>query len=232
MKYPTNILPLCGFLFATTLGSAQASIINGSFEDNFNNWTATGDAYLVTDTGSGRSRHDYLTYQGWEGADVWFSGSPKDGGTYAVFGSKGNESDGSLTSALWTADKQFITFWQTGNDTTYNRISGDIFGPIPESERAFAAIYDINGVELGRVVATSYNDNTWHEYTLDLNSLGLHAGDQFRFYYQDGYSWSVIDNVSASGPALQSAVPEPSTLFLLGIGACSIISRCRSRRDV
>jgi hypothetical protein len=193
--------------FVILSGQASATLINASFEDGFNDWLATGDPYIVTDTGSGRTRDSYVNYLGWDGADVWFSNSPEDGDKYAVFGSNGNESVGAITSTLWTAENQYLSFWHAGNNT-----SG-----LAESERAFAAIFDINGNELTRAVATSYNDSTWREFTLDLSAAGLNAGDKFQFYYQDGATWSVIDNISASGDALAQAVPEPSTYALLAL---------------
>lgn len=193
----------------------SAGLLNAGFENGFNDWTATGDPYMVTDNGSGRTRDSYLNYAGWAGADVWFSGLPKEGSKYAVFGSQGNESVGTLTSSLWTAENQYLSFWHAGNNS-----SG-----IAESSRAYAAILDASGNELSRVYATSYNDSQWREFNIDLEAAGLSAGDQFRFHYVDGYSWSIIDNISESGPLLASAeIPEPPSvalmaLALMGIGA-------------
>ena len=214
MKIRTVMAVLgCAFSLAA-LSPAQATVINGSFESNFSNWTVTGDGYLVTDSGAGRSRHDYQTYQGWEGADVWFSAAPEQGSTYAVFGSQGNESVGSLTSSLWTATNQYLSFWQAGNNTSS-----------VGNQRAYAQILSSTGSVLSQQYLTSYNDSVWRQFTFDLAALGLHAGDQFSFRYVDGYSWSVIDNVSDSGPAL---VPEPTSLALVGVGALMLARRRRS----
>ena len=192
---------------------AQATPVNGSFESNFSNWTVTGDGYLVTQNGNARSRHDYQTYQGWEGADVWFSSPAQQGNTFAVFGSKGNESVGGLTSSLWTASNQILSFWQAGNDSRGQA----------DSIKAYAEILNASGAVLGTQAVTSRNDSVWREFSFDLAALGLHAGDQYRFRYTDGYSWSVIDNVAESGAALAGGaaannVPEPGTLALAGLG--------------
>ncbi|MEO1525669.1 MAG: PEP-CTERM sorting domain-containing protein [Planctomycetota bacterium] len=219
-------MPRLPFLAATFvfLGglNAQASLVNPGFENGFNDWTVSGHPYIVTQTGGTgtRVRSDYQQYFGWEGADVWFGGAPADGIRFAAIGSLGNESVGTLTSSLWTAEQQFISFSHAGNDTR----------GVPTSGRAFARILDENGVELTRVVATSQNDSVWRTFTLDLAAAGLQFGDQFRFSYTDGASWSVIDNVSESGPALQSAaVPEPTSLATFGLVGVAFLRRRRSR---
>ncbi len=204
-------------------GTAQATVTNGSFENNYDGWTATGDIYLVTDNGTSRTRHDYLAYQGWEGADVWFGAGPADGGNYLVVGSNGNESDGSVTSALWTATKQFLSFSQAGNDTTQD-----------PGTQAFAQILSSTGDVLGTIATPSYNDSLWRSYTFDLAALGLSYGDTFQFYYQDGASWSVLDAIGETGPDLVAStetneVPEPGTLALAGLGVLMLGLRRRAK---
>jgi PEP-CTERM motif len=224
MKVRNIVSSLACMVAVGAAGIAQAAPVNGSFESNFSGWTVTGDGYLVTQTGNTRTRHDYQTYQGWEGSDVWFGAPAKEGSNFAVFGSKGNESDGSLTSALWTASNQFLSFWQAGNNS-----SGQA-----ASSKAFAQILDDTGAVLATQAVTSYNDSVWRQWSFDLAALGLQAGDQFRFRYQDNWSWSVIDHVADSGPALPGGapannVPEPGSLALAGLGALMLGLRRRAR---
>lgn len=209
MNLRTLVLALASvFSFAAAM-PAGATMVNAGFEDNFAGWTVTGDGYLVTDTAGGRNRHDYQTYQGWAGADVWFSGVAKEGSTYAVFGSHGNESVGGITSGLWTATNQTLSFWTAGNDTSW----------ISPSQRAYFEILSASGAVLVHQDVVSGNDSVWRQHSVDLGALGLMAGDQYRFHYEDGYSWSVIDAIATSGPALAAApVPEPGTLALAGLG--------------
>ncbi|MEL6110466.1 MAG: PEP-CTERM sorting domain-containing protein [Planctomycetota bacterium] len=214
------------FVVALVLGtggsSAQASLINSGFENGFNDWLVGGHPYIVTQTGGTgtRVRSDYAQYFGWPGADVWFGGSPAEGNRFAVIGSNGNESDGTLTSSLWTAEQQFLSFSHAGNDTR----------GVPVSARSFARILDVNGTELTRVVATSQNDSIWRTFTFDLAAAGLEFGDQFRFSYTDGASWSVIDNIVESGPALASTatVPEPTSLATFGLVGIALLRRRRT----
>lgn len=215
------LISLLGCALSLALATpVQATVINGGFENNFSGWTVTGDGYLVTQTGSNRVRHDYQTYQGWEGADVWFGSAAKDGSTFAVFGSHGNESSGGLTSALWTATNQIISFWTAGN---YTANQGN--------NRAYAEILSSTGDVLAKQYLNSYNDSVWRQFSFDLAALGLSNGDQFRFHFEDGYSWSVIDNIAESGPALPGGgnVPEPASLALAGVGVLMLARRGRRR---
>ncbi len=130
---------------ALTSVSAHAEFTNGGFEDDFNQWTVGGDGYLVTDNGSGRLRHNYQTYQGWEGADVWLGAFPPEGDTYAVFGSFGNESAGSLLSGAWSATHRYVSFQHAGNNS-----SGQ-----PTNNQSVAEIQDLSGNTLASINAIS-----------------------------------------------------------------------------
>lgn len=204
---------------ATVSAQAQAAFVNGGFENGFDQWVATGHAYTVTMNGTIRDRQNYLDYMGWDGADVWFGNNQAgDGVTYAVFGSNGNESDGSVTSAAWTATNQFVSFKHAGNNTSF----------LPDYSKAFAAILDLDGNELLRVYATSYNDSVWRSFDLDLSLAGLSYGDQFMFYYEDGASWSVLDAVAQTGAQLTGApapVEAPLGFAALGLGLIGLASR-------
>lgn len=194
---------------------AHAEFTNGSFENLYDGWTTAGDLYLVTHNGANALRHHYLTYQGWEGADVWFSNQAQHGTTYLVVGSHGNESAGSLLTDAWTATHQFVSFSHSGNMTA----------PFPD--KAFAQIRSLSGVVLAQIDITSYNDNAWRTWSLDLASIGLSYGEQFRFYYEDGYSWSVLDNVQQSGAQLAQ---EPVSVSAAGAGLALLFAAGMSAR--
>lgn len=215
-KILAHIGLLFGLAFAT---SAHAEFVNGSFENNFADWTVTGDPYLVTMDGMTRIRDNYAHYYGWEGADVWFgNNNAAHGQSYAVIGSNGNESVGTLKTSLWTANKQFVSFSHAGNNTSW----------LPESSKAYASILDVNGIELQRVYVTSFNDSVWRDFSLDLSLAGLNFGDQFYFEFVDGYSWSVLDNVSQNGANLAGGSPAPvngpmvGLLALLALGGMGV----------
>lgn len=219
MKYKNIISAMALCLGAVSL-QAQANFDNGSFENGFSQWLATDHAYLVTQNGNVRTRHDYQNYLGWEGADVWFSSPAADGQTFAVFGSNGNESDGSVLSDLWTVSNQYVSFSHAGNNTSM----------LQESERAYASILSSRGTELTRLYVTGYNDSQWRNYSIDLTSLGLIDGDTFSFYYVDGASWSVLDNVTQTGPSLTvSDVPLPAGIAAFGLLGLGLL---RVRRKV
>jgi hypothetical protein len=218
MKNKLARIGLClGLVFASI--SAHANFVNGSFENNFADWSIVADPYLVTMDGGSRVRHDYHTFYGWEGADVWFSGNAAHGATYAVVGSNGNESNGTLRSSLWTATNQYVTFSHAGNNTSF----------INPNDRAYGSILDIHGFELSRVYVTSYNDSVWRDFSLDLSALGFNLGDQFYFQFTDGYSWSVLDNVNQNGAALPSNTPSPVNVGY-GIGALALMGMALRRK--
>lgn len=206
---------LAAGLFGTP---AHAEFTNGGFENLYDGWTAIGDLYLITHNGSNPVRHSYLTYEGWEGADVWFTGSSQnaaqEGNTYLVVGSRGNESAGSLLTDAWTATNQYVSFAHAGNMTA----------PFPN--KAFAQIRSLSGDVLAQIDITSYNDQFWRTWSLDLASVGLSYGDQFRFYYEDGYSWSVLDNVQQSGAQLQA----PVSVSAAGAGLALLLAAGASTR--
>lgn len=194
---------------------AHAEFTNGSFENLYDGWTTAGDLYLVTQSGPSRLRHNYLTYQGWEGADVWFSSAPQNGSTYLVVGSHGNESSGSLLTDAWTATNQFVSFSHAGNMT------------VPFPNKAFAQIRSLSGDILAQIDVSSYNDSVWRNWSLDLASIGLSYGEQFRFYYEDGYSWSLLDNVHQSGAQLAQ---ESSPVSAAGAGLALLFAAGMSAR--
>lgn len=201
-----RILTAAATIAILSSAGAQAEFANVGFEDGYTDWTLTGDPYVLTMQNGQRTRDDYNTYYGWEGADVWFNGSPYEGNSYAVIGSNGNESNGSLLSSAWTATNQFVSFAHAGNNTSSS------------NDKAFAQIRDLSGNVLAQVSVWGYNDSVWRTWQLDLSAAGLTYGDQFQFYYQDGASWSVVDGVEQNGALLQAASNVPA-----GVAALSLL---------
>ena len=155
-----------------------APFTNGGFEAGFTGWTVTGSHPNIQPGGAGTGPTPW----------GWFTAGALEGTQYAEIGSNGNESDGILRSQLLSADFQFISFWHSSNTVGDHR----------------ARIIAADGVTvLAEINVAGFNDSVWREHTIDLvNDAGLTAGQTFFFEYEDGSSWSVIDDVHFSGPAL------------------------------
>jgi hypothetical protein len=204
---------LIGAALTALLGASTAQ---ASFESGFTDWTVTGDAYTVTENSPGvRTRSNYQTYYGWEGADVWFNNAPLEGNTYAVFGSQGNESTGSLLRTYSATNAEFA--FSTGGNITWN---------LAQSAQSYGAILDMQGGELARIYSPTYNDNQWRTFSFDLAGLGLSLNDEFQFSYVDNYSWSVVDGVGQTGTALQAA----SVSTPIGLAALALLPLMAFRR--
>jgi hypothetical protein len=185
--------------------SATASVVNGSFESGFAGWTATGD-WDIQPGGPGAGPTPW----------GWFSGGAHDGSLYAECGYNGNESTGTLLSSLTVADSRYLNFWHSSNLS-------------PVYSRGTASILSADMTVLGSMMPLGNNDSVWREWTFDLQALGLSAGDQFYFRYSNDASWSVIDDITTSGPSL-AAVPEPASLSV-GV-LCMASAFIRRRRKI
>ena len=185
--------------------AANASLVNGSFESGFTGWTVTGQ-WDIQPGGPGDGPTPY----------GWFSGGPHAGSLYAECGYNGNESTGTLLSSLAVADARYLNFWHSSNLS-------------PIYSQGIASILSSDMTVLGSMMPLGNNDSVWREWTIDLQALGLNAGDQFYFQYSNNASWSVIDDITTSGPAL-AAVPEPASL---SVGAlCMASAFIRRRRKI
>ncbi len=192
-------------LFAAAAAPASASLVNASFENGFTGWTATGD-WDIQPGGPGAGPTPW----------GWFSGGAHGGSLYAECGQNGNESTGTLLSSLAVADYRYLNFWHSSNLS-------------PIYSQGTASILSANMTVLATMMPLGSNDSVWREWTFDLQALGLNAGDQFYFQYSNDASWSVIDDITTSGPAL-AAVPEPATV---SVGAlCMAVAFVRRRRKV
>jgi PEP-CTERM motif len=198
------------------------TMYNASFEDGFSGWTLSGGQNnWVVDQQGGNVANTPTAYG-------WWYGAAQQGTYYAEAGNDGNESRGTITSPLWTAEDQYLNFWYNSNDNPY---PSDPYG---SGVDGLATILAANGTTVlasGITPNGGNNDgHSWIETSIDLASLGLHAGDQFYFQFTEVSSWSVLDDLSQSGPDLPAA-PEPSSLALAGFGGLGLFCAGRSRRS-
>ncbi len=201
----TRSLSIAAALVVAAAAPASASLVNGSFETGFAGWTATGH-WDIQPGGPGAGPTPW----------GWFTGGAHAGSLYAECGFNGNESTGTLLSSLAVADYRYLNFWHSSNLS-------------PIYSQGTASILSSNMTVLGTMMPLGQNDSVWREWTFDLQALGLNAGDQFYFQYSNDASWSVIDDLTTSGPAL-AAVPEPAALSV-GV-LCMASAFIRRRRKV
>ncbi len=212
-------IALLGLGGAASTARAE-SMYNASFEDGFSGWTLSGSQNnWVVDQHGGNIANTPTSFG-------WWYGAAQQGTYYAEAGNDGNESRGTITSPLWTAEDQYLNFWYNSNDNPY---PSDPYG---SGVDGLATILAANGTTVlasGIKPNSGNNDgHSWIETSIDLASLGLKAGDQFYFQFTEVSSWSVLDDLSQSGAAL---APEPSSLALAGFGGLGLFFAGRVRRS-
>lgn len=180
-------------LFAIA-GTANASVIsNGNFEQGLAGWTMTGNAALATQYGAGFN---------------WGGGSVAQNGTYAISFNGGNLPS---TGAIWQS-------FATTVGTTYT-VQFDYGSTSPWAQSMNWIVLGANQSTIGTDRVTDNNAagllDTYH-FTFVANSLSSTL--RFNDYVGNNSmnNDGLLDNISVNANA--SAVPEPGSLTLLGLG--------------
>lgn len=175
-------------------GAANASVLtNGDFEEGLAGWTMTGNAVLATQYGAGFN---------------WGGGSVAQNGTYAI---SFNGGDRPSTGAIYQN-------FATTVGTTYT-VQFDYGSTSPWAQSINWTVLGANQSTIGTDRVTDNNPagllNTYN-FTFVANSLS----STLRFSDYVGNSSNsndgLLDNISVNANA--SAVPEPGSLALLGLG--------------
>jgi hypothetical protein len=175
--------------------NANASVIisNGNFEQGLSGWTMTGNAVLATQYGAGFN---------------WGGGSVAQNGTYAISFNGGNLPS---TGAIWQS-------FATVSGTTYT-VQFDYGSTSPWAQSMNWTVLGANQGTIGTARVTDNNTagllNTYN-FTFVANSLSSTL--RFNDYVGNNSNSNdgLLDNISVNANA--SAVPEPGSLALLGLG--------------
>jgi hypothetical protein len=184
-------------LFAIA-GTANASVIsNGNFEQGLAGWTMTGNAVLATQYGAGFN---------------WGGGSVAQNGTYAISFNGGNLPS---TGAIWQSFATVI-------GTTYS-VQFDYGSTSPWAQ---SMNWTVLGANQGTIDSARVTDNNTagllntYNFTFVANSLSSTL--RFNDYVGNNSNSNdgLLDNISVN--ANPSAVPEPGSLALLGLGILGV----------
>lgn len=206
---------MCACVFAFT-ANAQASVVNGGFEDGFNGWQTSqmlgGNVAVV----SGYTFEDGTTVQASEGTSMAMVGMPVDGANWNIF---------NQVMQVDTITERYLSF-------DYNFWSYDY---APYDENGFQVL--VNGRSVLSLSPEAFGKETgdeslqmtgWQTMTLDLAelfpqvmgfgtfSVAFMGGDTSDYDLKSGV---FLDNVSAT--------PIPGAFWLLGSGLLGLVGMRR-----
>ena len=202
-KY-THIATIAGLALAATSANAALSIPSYTYDAE---GVPQGGQTSLFDAGEIKLTDDILPISGWnDGTNVGFSNgsaTQKLVGKPAVTFNFGGQVD-LTTIDIWTTEQ----FSDAANESV--TISSSIDG----SAWSLTTVVDpLNWVDQGVV----YGDKV----TIDVSSLP--TGQFYKMKFDDSDQWMMLTEIDFEG----TAVPEPSTTALLGLGGLALIMRRR-----
>ncbi|WAC73382.1 choice-of-anchor J domain-containing protein [Roseateles sp. SL47] len=194
---------------------ADATLISEGF-DNVANLTSSGWQILNLSTPAGSTspwvQGDQTFFTALSGADNSFISS-----NFNNAGELGNLSSWLITPVFSTATDLVVTFWARADivDGYFDQLT---FGLVNAAGNPSSLVLDTTVTVTGE----------WAQYTLNLASLGAGTSGRFAIEYvgsADLANYVGVDNLSVS------AVPEPASVALAGLGLVGLVA-VRRRRQV
>jgi PEP-CTERM motif len=194
---------------------ADATLISEGF-DNVANLTSSGWQILNLSTPAGSTspwvQGDQTFFTALSGADNSFISS-----NFNNAGELGNLSSWLITPVFSTATDLVVTFWARADivDGYFDQLT---FGLVNAAGNPSSLVLDTTVTVSGE----------WAQYTLNLASLGAGTSGRFAIEYvgsADLANYVGVDNLSVS------AVPEPASVALAGLGLVGLVA-VRRRRQV
>ena len=212
-----------------TAGNATAQLVMSNFDQNANGWSGTGPAnqYTWTASGGNPTTGGYISFTDMEGnahgtitaPTTYITALPSaNGGTLAwdskIFSISGSGSDPGSSFFPFTATivggthASTATFTTTTNDSV---ISSWVTTVAPLN----AADWTITGVD------------SWANILANPTSLSIEIE---RVSNTFGPTMTMPGDTDGIDNVILTAVPEPGSLILSGIGLAFVVTRCRGRR--
>jgi hypothetical protein len=229
-----TILGLIGLGSFATANPASAAIINGGFENNFNNWITTGDVSIQTSSfGSGTTEGSFQALLSTDNpaSYVGFAGGLED-----FLGLSLGDLDPDINNFLFATKGSAIKQAFTANagdilSFDWNFLTEDSFFP----DYAFVVLNGLStladtsaATNLSNTVfnnETGFKTFTYTFASAGSYTLGIGIVDVVD---TEGVSALLVDNVKLTSTVTPTPVPEPtSVLSVLAIAAFGVGSRLR-----
>ncbi|KAA3604309.1 MAG: T9SS C-terminal target domain-containing protein [Calditrichaeota bacterium] len=214
-----------GDLFGYSVSISGDYAIVGAENDD-DNGTDSGSAYLFERSGSSWSQQDKLTASDGASSDS-FGESVSISGDYAIIGASADDDNGSASGSAYIFSRSVSSWSQQDKLTASDGVSSDLFGVSVSISGDYAIVGadgdDDNGDLSGSAYVFNRNENFWDF------KLGISAGDKFGIavaidgnyaivgsyddddngdssgsayiYFYDGSSWSQQDKLTANDGA-------------------------------